>query len=368
MATSEPLMRLETFFAQMKEELSVNFCAELAEACGVSPHQPSDDQPLSQEKSQLVATCETHSYKLVTLLLNIETALNDALRQFQDSEKKYKKLAREQANALVYSAEIIEVLQETYDELDQARKESEAATRAKSDFLDNMSHELRTPLHGILSFARFGIDESLTAQREELLDYFQRINTSGETLLNLVNNLLDLGKLEAGKISFDFQPVDLASLVSGVADEFISLCSERNLQVVLDLPDFETQAVADEEKFKQVVRNLVSNALKFSPPEGVIRIAIHLENQGLCVSVCDEGPGLPEAELETVFDKYVQSSQTKNGAGGTGLGLAICREIVAGHQGRIWAENLPIGGAKFCVQLPKTPLEAAHAEASPANC
>ena len=160
--------------------------------------------------------------------------------------------------------------------------------------------------------------------------------------------------------------MDVTGLVSAVADEFISLCSERNLQIVLDLPDFDIQAVVDEEKFKQVVRNLISNALKFSPPGGVIRIAIHLENQGLCVCVCDEGPGIPEAELETVFDKYVQSSQTKTGAGGTGLGLAICREIVAGHQGRIWVENLSTGGAKFCVQLPKTPLATAHAEASPA--
>ena len=110
--------------------------------------------------------------------------------------------------------------------------------------------------------------------------------------------------------------------------------------------------LSDATKIQQVVRNLLSNAIKFTPEGGTITIALHYDTQGAIVTVLDQGPGVPEAELEIIFDKFVQSSLTKTGAGGTGLGLAICHEIMASHHGRIWAENHPAGGAKFTFVLP----------------
>jgi signal transduction histidine kinase len=110
--------------------------------------------------------------------------------------------------------------------------------------------------------------------------------------------------------------------------------------------------LSDAAKIQQVVRNLFSNAIKFTPEGGTITVAMHYDTQGAIVTVLDQGPGVPDAELETIFDKFVQSSLTKTGAGGTGLGLAICHEIIASHQGRIWAENHPAGGAKFTFVLP----------------
>jgi signal transduction histidine kinase len=112
------------------------------------------------------------------------------------------------------------------------------------------------------------------------------------------------------------------------------------------------EATVDEGKLKQVLRNLLSNAVKFAPKGSTIALAMHQAAQWVVVSVRDQGPGIPEDELETVFDTFVQSSRTKTGAGGTGLGLSICHEIITSHQGRIWAANNPDGGAVFSFELP----------------
>ena len=237
-------------------------------------------------------------------------------------------------------------------ELIQAKQFAEAADRSKSEFLANMSHELRTPLHGILSYSRFGIDESLTAEREEILDYFQTIGQSGDNLLALVNDLLDLAKLESGKMTFDFQPCDLAGLIAAVADEFASLTAERNIRILFEPPVGEIVVALDQERIGQVLRNLLSNSVKFSPDGGTVHVSIGETERGPRVTVRDSGPGIPADELELVFDKFAQSSKTKTGAGGTGLGLAICREIMDGHHGRIWAENTPEGGAILSLEIP----------------
>jgi signal transduction histidine kinase len=115
---------------------------------------------------------------------------------------------------------------------------------------------------------------------------------------------------------------------------------------------FNGEVALDVEKIKQVLRNLLDNAIKFSPEGGTIDVAVCRVAGSVRVSVRDQGPGIPQDELETVFDKFIQSSKTKTGAGGTGLGLAICHEIVTAHKGRIWAENRPEGGAVFSFEIP----------------
>jgi two-component system sensor kinase FixL len=237
-----------------------------------------------------------------------------------------------------------------------AKGQAEAANNAKSEFLANMSHELRTPLHSILSFASFGIKKYSTVAPEKLLDYFNRIKTSGTTLLSLLNNLLDLSKLESGRAMLTFEPTDLIVLVKSVISEFEPLLSERNLSLQYEQIEFEGEVILDVDKIKQVLRNLLDNAIKFSPEGETIDVAINGSKKKLViVSVCDRGPGIPENELEAVFDKFVQSSKTKTGAGGTGLGLAICHEIVSAHKGRIWAENRPEGGMILSFEIPVSP-------------
>jgi signal transduction histidine kinase len=249
------------------------------------------------------------------------------------------------------------------ESLIEARKAAEAASRAKEQFLANISHELRTPMHGILSYARFGTDEARTAEREELLDYFRQISECGTTLLTLVDELLDLAKYDAGRMKLDFAELSLDEAAQEVADEFAALFQERGL--VLDIeaePDL-PPVLADRMKIRQVLRNLLSNAAKFTPAEG--RVTIRAARLGLLarVTVEDSGVGIPSDELETVFDRFSQASTTRSGTGGTGLGLPLCREIVLAHGGRIWAERGAPNGTRMIFEIPFVGAESAVAGA-----
>ena len=247
----------------------------------------------------------------------------------------------------------------------RAKQDLEHALQARSEFLANMSHELRTPMHAVLSFAQLGEERAEQGATEKLRDYFSRIARSGERLLALINNLLDLSKLEAGKMLLNKRETELASLIHEVAGEFELLAGKRDLSFVLPSGDVSLMLEVDAERMRQVVSNLLSNAMRFSPEGGRIEVKVEpatirigrratdsREQAALRLTVADAGPGIPATELELIFDKFMQSSTTRTGAGGTGLGLAICREIVLAHQGTITAFNRLEGGAVFEVVLP----------------
>jgi signal transduction histidine kinase len=193
------------------------------------------------------------------------------------------------------------------------------------------------------------------------------VERSGERLLTLLNDLLDLSKLEAGKMRYEMTRVDLVALAAGVIEECAVLARERGLAVELDVRASDVRAWCDPHRVGQVLRNLLSNAIKFSPDGGQVRIVFDdaLERGALALTVQDDGTGIPEDELEAIFDKFVQSSKTKSGAGGTGLGLSICRQIVQDHGGRIWAGNRSRGGAFITFVLPRhAPQTVHHADAA----
>lgn len=248
----------------------------------------------------------------------------------------------------------------------RAKEAAEHANQAKSEFLANMSHELRTPMHAVLSFARIGLSKAGLASTEKIKEYFERIHTSGERLLDLVNDLLDLSKLESGQMQYAMAPVDLQRRVAEVVAELAPLFETRQLTCECTIEGDDCHVLADHKRIDQLLHNLLGNAIKFTPAGRRIHVGITLatlpagrraadmgELPALCLTVADEGVGIPEAELESIFDKFRQSSRTRSGAGGTGLGLAICREIVQAHRGMIRARNLPGGGAAFDVLLPR---------------
>jgi signal transduction histidine kinase len=243
-------------------------------------------------------------------------------------------------------------------EIERARLAAEDAGRAKALFLANMSHELRTPMHAILSYAQLGRDASPEEQRE----YLDRIAQRGQLLLNLLNDLLDLSRLEVGSMSVELAPNDLEALArSAVAIAAPSFQAKQVSVHISRAPDCTScRASVDAVLMGKLFDNLLSNAARYSPPGGKVRLTFScsLVNDGtrprpvLDLAIADEGVGIPESELELVFDKFVQSSKTRSNAGGTGLGLAICREIVALHGGRIRASNNQGPGATLHVFLP----------------
>lgn len=260
-------------------------------------------------------------------------------------------------------------LQELVDartgELARALREASAANQAKSEFLANMSHELRTPMHAILSFSGLGLERSGAPGQEKLHQYFERIRQSAERLLALVNDLLDLSRLEARRSPPALARVDGLTLVQRASSHLESLLLNKGVHLVVNSLADGTCLQADESMLERVIHNLLANAIKFSPDGGQITVTLanatlpggrRAGDEGtipaLSVAFSDTGIGIPEEELESIFEKFVQSSRTKTGAGGTGLGLAICREIIQAHRGTIAAINNPTGGATFTFVLP----------------
>ncbi len=232
-----------------------------------------------------------------------------------------------------------------------ARDAAEEASRAKSEFIANISHELRTPLQSILGFSELGMLRG--RQHEKLASMFTDIHASGQRMLALVNDLLDVSKIESTVGTFHLERADLRTLVREVAREIDPLLAGRQLRLELQLSELPLVAKVDPMRFQQVVRNVLANAIKFSPYHGRIDLTGQTTPAGeIRISVADQGPGIPPEEVERVFEAFVQSSLTKDGSGGTGLGLAICRKIIEAHGGRIHAENRPEGGAAFHIHLP----------------
>jgi signal transduction histidine kinase len=245
-------------------------------------------------------------------------------------------------------------------------KAIEASTKAdhiKSEFLANMSHELRTPMHAILSFSNMGYSRLHKVDLEKLGHYFDRIQRGGDRLLLFLNDLLDLSKLESGKMEFFMQQGNLVDTINRAIQEVETLITDRELTVVIESTDLNTITYFDTEKMLQVFINLLSNAIKFTPIGKQITIFfdphVSVKNQGhrteidlLTVVIDDQGSGIPLGEEITIFDKFIQSSNTNTGAGGTGLGLSIVQEIITAHNGYIAASGNPDGGARFRLSLP----------------
>jgi signal transduction histidine kinase len=270
---------------------------------------------------------------------------------------------RERADLESKQRDMLErLVSERTAEIEVAVATAERANQAKSEFLANMSHELRTPLHAILAYARLGMEG---LEEGKLLDYLNRIVGSGDRLLLLLNDLLDLSKLEAGRMQLALDSYDLEQLAREIAAELDALFGEKQLTVdYVRAGDCDSCVVeVDPVRIGQVFHNILANAIRFSPPGGRLELRFSraelpaYERRGVTVpaleiALRDQGVGIPPGEQEQIFDKFVQSSTTRTTAGGTGLGLAICRQIMLLHHGRISAFNNEDAGATLLVTVP----------------
>jgi signal transduction histidine kinase len=249
------------------------------------------------------------------------------------------------------------LLNQKNHELEIAKNKAEEANQLKSEFLANMSHELRTPMHAILTFSKMGIERIDKVPQEKILEYLTDIRESGERLISLLNNLLDLSKLELGHIELVIGKHDLYDLINDVLRQLGSLMEVKRLKLEFAKPDFPTVIDFDKDKIAQVIVNVVSNAIKFTTEGRLIKIGMKRSRlpdgaESIVISVFNEGSYVPENELSLIFDKFIQSSQTKTGTGGTGLGLAISSEIISMHKGAMWATSDKDSGTTLFVAIP----------------
>jgi signal transduction histidine kinase len=258
----------------------------------------------------------------------------------------------------------------TAQKLREAKTASEKANQAKSDFLANMSHELRTPLNHIIGFTELVLDKHFGDLNETQEEYLTDVHTSSNHLLSLINDILDISKVEAGKLNLDPTSIDLKALLNNSLSIIMEKANKKGLRLSCEFGEVPDTIFADERKLKQILYNLLSNAVKFTPQQGTIDIKAQTGpigraegaitdngRPGVLISVIDSGIGIGKTDIERIFDPFEQAESTRNNSDpGTGLGLALTKRLVELHGGSIWVvsqgENQ---GSNFSFILPVDP-------------
>lgn len=240
-------------------------------------------------------------------------------------------------------------------ELQEANRKLKTLDEMKSNFISVASHELRTPLTSIKAFIELMLMKP-TMDGERKSKLLSVINAESDRLTRLVNDLLNLSRIEHGSMVWNIAKVSLTDIIQTVIDNLMPIAQERGLTLIASRPPMLPPVRGDHDRLQQVVTNLVSNALKFTARGGKIQVSVHLEyvpRPQIVVSVTDTGIGIPENDLEIIFDKFQRSDDLATSTiEGSGLGLAIAREIIEYHGGRIWAESINRKGSTFTFTLP----------------
>ena len=242
-----------------------------------------------------------------------------------------------------------------FSEIDDKSRQLEVQSQHKSQFLANMSHELRTPLNAILGYTELILDHIYGEAPSKMRQVLERVQANGRHLLGLINDVLDLAKIEAGQLSLSHEDYSLKDVVHGVLDAVEPLAAAKGLALRANLPAELPTGQGDERRIAQVLLNLIGNAIKFTDA-GEVSITVFSERESLQVRVCNSGPGISPADQIRIFDEFQQAdSSTTRTKGGTGLGLAIAKRIVEMHGGRIWVKSTLGKGSRFFFTLPVKP-------------
>jgi signal transduction histidine kinase len=285
--------------------------------------------------------------------VKVEIDSRDEIGRLANSFNEMVTSLQENEAALQRHAEELERrVKERTQELQTANLELEAASRHKSQFLASMSHELRTPLNAILGYTELIVDQIYGEVPERIRDVLERVDKSGRHLLGLINDVLDLSKIEAGELTLSLSDYSMKEVVQTVITAVESLAAEKKLALKIAVAPDLSPGRGDERRIVQVLLNLVGNAIKFTEV-GEVRIQAQAADGAFLVSVSDTGSGIALGDQQKIFEEFQQidDSATKT-KGGTGLGLAIAKRIVEMHGGRIWVESTPGQGSTFWFTVP----------------
>jgi signal transduction histidine kinase len=264
-----------------------------------------------------------------------------------------------------YSSEVIEVLKtfatqsalaiqnaRLFREIADKSRQLEVASRHKSEFLANMSHELRTPLNAIIGFSEVLNERMFGELNDKQAEYLRDIHASGTHLLSLINDILDLSKVEAGRMELELTDFDLPAAVDSALTLVRERASRKGVALRMTIGEKIAMIRGDERKIRQVLLNLLSNAIKFTPEGGRIGVGAALENGAVEVSVSDTGVGIAPEDHEAVFEEFRQVGASAAKQEGTGLGLALCRKFIELHGGTIRVKSQAGAGSTFTFTLP----------------
>ncbi|TMF13041.1 MAG: response regulator [Chloroflexi bacterium] len=301
-------------------------------------------------------------------LVGALTLARREVQPFTSIEQALMQIIASQAAISIDNARLHAAQQRQLAEIASQKREVEVAnaqiaeiSRLKSEFLANMSHELRTPLNAILGFSEILKDNLVELTPEQRQECLENIHTSGKHLLELVNDVLDLSKIEAGRMELSYDSFGVLSGVKEVHNVIRSLSERRDIDLSIDVTPEDLEVRADKSKFKQVLYNLLSNAIKFTAQGGRVWVSARHDGDELIVEVGDTGVGIPKEHHTRIFDEFYQlDNATTRQVEGTGLGLSLTRRLVELHGGRIRLESEPGKGSIFTFQLPIAGLEAVN--------
>jgi signal transduction histidine kinase len=239
-----------------------------------------------------------------------------------------------------------------FREIADKSRQLEAASRHKSEFLANMSHELRTPLNAIIGFSEVLNERMFGELNDKQAEYLKDIHASGTHLLSLINDILDLSKVEAGRMELELSDFSLPSAIDSALTLVRERATRRGITLRATILDGVGEVTGDERKIRQVLLNLLSNAIKFTPEGGRIEVKAVPEDGSVDVSVIDTGVGIAPEDQEAVFEEFRQVGASAAKQEGTGLGLALCRKFVELHGGKIWVTSALGAGSTFTFRLP----------------
>ena len=318
-----------------------------------------------------VATLTVARFMLGETLIDYTVAATLILYtiQFNLDGRRLTRRVGEDARLRFQVEDLARELEETRDEALRKRFEAETANASKTAFLANMSHELRTPLNAILGFSEIIAQECFgPTGSPRYKEYAGDIHASGAHLLSLINDLLDVAKIEAGKMDIDPNPLETRVTMEGALKIMVPKTREKQQQLIIDVEDETPPLYADERALKQILINLVSNASKFTPEGGRIAVIASKAPGGqFQIMVEDNGPGIPREKLDRIFTPFNQvDNRYDRQAGGTGLGLALVRGLAELHGGRAWIESEYGNGCKVFVVLPAEPVTRRRADSEAA--